>query len=59
VILSAVVPTLIAQTWFRPTIVAKDDEELDAALEPVPVAHLRDGHVRRQALAATESESKV
>jgi Kef-type K+ transport system membrane component KefB len=57
VILSAVVPTLIAQTWFRPAIVATDDEELDAALEPVPLGHVQDGHVRPRALAAaTDTE---
>jgi Kef-type K+ transport system membrane component KefB len=43
VILSAVVPTLIAQTWFRPQLVVEDDEETDAALEPVPLAHHHDG----------------
>jgi Kef-type K+ transport system membrane component KefB len=57
VILSAVVPTLIAQIWFRPAIVATDDEELDAALEPVPLGHVQDGHVRPRALAAaTDTE---
>jgi len=43
VILSAVVPTLIAQTWFRPAVVVQDGEELDAALEPVPLGHSHDG----------------
>jgi Kef-type K+ transport system membrane component KefB len=42
VILSAVVPTFIAQTWFRPTITAPDEEEIEAALEPVPLSHWTD-----------------
>jgi Kef-type K+ transport system membrane component KefB len=41
VILSAVVPTLIAQTWFRPRVTAPDEDELEAALEPVPLKRLR------------------
>ena len=40
VILSAVVPTLIAQTFFRPETGITDEEETEAALEPVP-AHRR------------------
>lgn len=40
VILSAVVPTLIAQTFFRPDTGITDDAETEAALEPVP-AHRR------------------
>jgi len=43
VILSAVVPTLIAQTWFRPTIQISDQEQRDAALEPVPVYQSANG----------------
>ena len=39
VILSAVVPTLIAQTFFRPETGITDDEETEAALEPVPAHH--------------------
>ena len=38
VILSAVVPTLIAQTFFRPDVARPSDEETEAALEPVPAA---------------------
>ena len=36
VILSAVVPTLIAQTFFRPETAITEEEETEAALEPVP-----------------------
>ena len=36
VILSAVVPTLLAQTFFRPATAIVEDEETEAALEPVP-----------------------
>ncbi len=38
VVLSAVVPTLIAQTFFRPDVARPADEETEAALEPVPAA---------------------
>ena len=41
VILSAVVPTLIAQTFFRPESGIVEDEETEAALEPVPGHHRR------------------
>ncbi len=41
VIGSAVVPTLIAQTWFRPDVAVAGDEEAEAALEPVPSAPRR------------------
>jgi Kef-type K+ transport system membrane component KefB len=37
VILSAVVPTLIAQAWFRPEVALPTDDELEASLEPVPL----------------------
>ncbi len=37
VILSAVVPTLIAQTWFKPEITLSSEDEIEAALEPVPL----------------------
>ena len=40
VILSAVVLTVIAQSFFRPETGITDDEETEAALEPVP-AHRR------------------
>jgi Kef-type K+ transport system membrane component KefB len=40
VILSAVVPTVIAQTFFRPGTAITEEEETEAALEPVP-AHRR------------------
>lgn len=39
VILSAVAPTLIAQAFFRPETGITDDEETEAALEPVPTHH--------------------
>ncbi|MHB8630953.1 MAG: cation:proton antiporter [Candidatus Limnocylindria bacterium] len=39
VILSAVVPTLIAQTFFRPESGITEEEETEAALEPVPAHH--------------------
>jgi len=39
VILSAVVPTLIAQGFFRPETGITDEEETEAALEPVPSHH--------------------
>ena len=39
VILSAVVPTLIAQTFFRPETGIIEEEETEAALEPVPAHH--------------------
>ena len=39
IILSAVVPTLIAQTFFRPEIGITEDEDTEAALEPVPAHH--------------------
>ncbi|HEV2250170.1 MAG TPA: cation:proton antiporter [Candidatus Limnocylindria bacterium] len=39
VILSAVVPTLIAQTFFRPETGITEVEEPEAALEPVPSHH--------------------
>jgi Kef-type K+ transport system membrane component KefB len=42
VILSAVVPTLIAQTWFQPTISMPDEEEIEAALEPVPLEYMHE-----------------
>ncbi|HLQ32095.1 MAG TPA: cation:proton antiporter [Chloroflexota bacterium] len=38
VILSAVVPTLVAQTFFQPDVARVSDEETEAALEPVPAA---------------------
>ncbi len=41
VILSAVVPTLIAQTWFRPDIRLPVDTEIEAALEPVPLGRVK------------------
>lgn len=37
VILSAIAPTLVAQAFFRPELASADDEETEAALEPVPV----------------------
>jgi Kef-type K+ transport system membrane component KefB len=39
VILSAVVPTLIAQAFFRPETGITEEEETEAALEPVPSHH--------------------
>jgi len=39
IILSAVVPTLIAQTFFRPETGITEEEETEAALEPVPAHH--------------------
>ncbi len=39
VILSAVVPTLIAQSFFRPEVAERGVEETEAALEPVPTGH--------------------
>ena len=39
VIGSAVVPTLIAQMFFRPATGITEDEETEAALEPVPAHH--------------------
>jgi len=41
VILSAVVPTLIAQMFFRPETGITEEEETEAALEPVPAHHRR------------------
>ncbi|MCA1645437.1 MAG: cation:proton antiporter [Chloroflexi bacterium] len=66
VILSAVVPTLIAQTWFRPEITLEDDEaEIGTALEPVPLGHADDGIRRPQtasptaAVAVTDSDTRT
>ena len=40
VVLSAVVPTLIAQSFFRPETAEAEERETQAALEPVPVHHV-------------------
>ncbi len=56
VILSAIVPTLLAQTFFLPETAVVEEEETEAALEPVPGHHRPPDGAPRPASEAEPSD---